>query len=55
MLLLTATPHSGDEDAFDRLLGLLDGGFGVGALEEEASRVRLGACLDNGLDVGSEG
>jgi superfamily II DNA or RNA helicase len=24
LLLLTATPHSGDEDAFDRLLGLID-------------------------------
>lgn len=24
LLLLTATPHSGDEDAFDRLLGLVD-------------------------------
>src|SRR5579875_2745307 len=41
MVFLTATPHSGDEDAFDRLLGLLDDSFGVGALEEEASRVRL--------------
>ena len=41
MLFLTATPHSGDEDAFDRLLGLLDDSFGVGALEDEASRVRL--------------
>lgn len=27
MLLLTATPHSGDEDAFDRLLSLLDKDF----------------------------
>jgi superfamily II DNA or RNA helicase len=41
MLLLTATPHSGDEEAFDRLLGLLDKSFGVGALDDEASRVRL--------------
>lgn len=41
MVFLTATPHSGDEDAFDRLLGLLDDSFGVGALEEESSRVRL--------------
>ena len=24
LILLTATPHSGDEDAFDRLLSLLD-------------------------------
>lgn len=41
MLFLTATPHSGDEDAFDRLLGLLDDSFGAEALEEETSRVRL--------------
>ena len=41
MLLLTATPHSGDEAAFDRLLGLLDEGFGVGALDDENARIRL--------------
>jgi ERCC4-related helicase len=41
LLLLTATPHSGDEEAFDRLLGLLDDSFGIGALEEETSRARL--------------
>jgi SNF2 family DNA or RNA helicase len=41
MLLLTATPHSGDEEAFDRLLGLLDEGFGVGALDNENARIRL--------------
>jgi superfamily II DNA or RNA helicase len=41
MLLLTATPHSGDEDAFDRLLGLLDESFAVSALDDEAYRVRL--------------
>ncbi len=41
MLFLTATPHSGDEDAFDRLLNLLDSSFGVVALEDEASRARL--------------
>jgi len=41
MLLLTATPHSGDEEAFDRLLGLLDESFKIGALEDEASRARL--------------
>jgi superfamily II DNA or RNA helicase len=41
MILLTATPHSGDEAAFDRLLGLLDAGFGEGVLEDEAFRVRL--------------
>jgi ERCC4-related helicase len=41
MLLLTATPHSGDEEAFDRLLRLLDESFGIEALNEEASRARL--------------
>ncbi|MDA8049848.1 MAG: DEAD/DEAH box helicase [Rhodospirillales bacterium] len=41
LLLLTATPHSGDEEAFDRLLGLLGPGLGTQALEDEASRIRL--------------
>lgn len=41
LLLLTATPHSGDEDAFDRLLGLLDPAFSGSSLEEDASRRRL--------------
>jgi len=41
MIFLTATPHSGDEAAFDRLLGLLDRTFAGGAFEEDAARVRL--------------
>ncbi|MGA7808741.1 DEAD/DEAH box helicase, partial [Bradyrhizobium sp.] len=41
LILLTATPHSGDEAAFDRLLSLLDPAFSEGALENEANRVRL--------------
>jgi superfamily II DNA or RNA helicase len=41
LILLTATPHSGDEAAFDRLLSLLDPGFAEGALESEQNRVRL--------------
>jgi ERCC4-related helicase len=41
LILLTATPHSGDEAAFDRLLGLLDNAFSAGSLESEANRVRL--------------
>jgi len=41
LILLTATPHSGDEAAFDRLLGLLDPGFSLGALDDEDSRIRL--------------
>jgi superfamily II DNA or RNA helicase len=41
LLLLTATPHSGDEEAFNRLLGLMDPSFGVASLDEEASRARL--------------
>jgi superfamily II DNA or RNA helicase len=45
LLLLTATPHSGDEDAFYRLLGLLDPAFGsmreVSDTERERLRERL--------------
>jgi superfamily II DNA or RNA helicase len=41
LILLTATPHSGDEAAFDRLLSLIDSGFAEGALESEQNRVRL--------------
>lgn len=42
MLLLTATPHNGDEASFDRLLGLLDPTFADGAgFASEAARVRL--------------
>ena len=41
LILLTATPHSGDEAAFDRLLSLLDPSFAEGALESEQNRVRL--------------
>ncbi len=41
MVLLTATPHSGDEDAFYRLLGLLDPRFTQIPLLPEPERVRL--------------
>jgi hypothetical protein len=41
LILLTATPHSGDEAAFARLLSLLDPGFAEGALEGEQNRERL--------------
>ena len=41
IVLLTATPHSGIEDAFDRLLSLLDPAFEGGALDEESFRIRL--------------
>ncbi|MGO9062087.1 MAG: helicase-related protein [Candidatus Binataceae bacterium] len=41
LVLLTATPHSGDEEAFDRLLGLMDQKFGAAALDDDTSRVRL--------------
>jgi superfamily II DNA or RNA helicase len=41
LLLLTATPHSGDEDAFDRLLGLLHAEFSSVSLESDAGRRRL--------------
>jgi superfamily II DNA or RNA helicase len=41
LLLLTATPHSGDEAAFDRLLRLLDEEFAGALFESEAARIRL--------------
>ena len=41
LILLTATPHSGDEAAFDRLLSLLDQEFQSGAFETDAMRIRL--------------
>ena len=41
MLFLTATPHSGDELAFERLLSLLDPSFSLRTLEDDASRARL--------------
>jgi hypothetical protein len=44
LILLTATPHSGDEAAFDRLLSLLDGGFAQGG--SKASRT---ACVLRGI------
>lgn len=42
IVLLTATPHSGDDDAFYRLLGLLDPAFRglVDAQEQERNRLR---------------
>jgi superfamily II DNA or RNA helicase len=41
LVLLTATPHSGDEAAFDRLLSLLDEGFSTAAVDSDAARARL--------------
>jgi superfamily II DNA or RNA helicase len=41
VVLLTATPHSGDEAAFDRLLSLLDAEFASGTLDSDAGRARL--------------
>lgn len=41
MLFLTATPHSGDEAAFARLLSLLDSEFGDLSFENEKYRERL--------------
>ena len=41
LVLLTATPHSGDEAAFSQLLSLLDDEFADGAFDNEAARVRL--------------
>lgn len=41
MILLTATPHSGDEAAFDRLLSLLDSDFANASFDDDAVRQRL--------------
>jgi superfamily II DNA or RNA helicase len=41
LILLTATPHSGDEAAFSRLLSLLDEQFADGAFDTDAARARL--------------
>lgn len=45
LVLLTATPHSGDEDAFFRLLGLLDRRFEDLASAEGEERTRLREML----------
>ena len=45
MLLLTATPHSGDEAAFDRLLGLISPDFAGGPQGDENARTRYARRL----------
>jgi superfamily II DNA or RNA helicase len=48
LLLLTATPHSGDQEAFDNLLGLLDPKFkGLSEMPEGQRRKDLRAELSN--------
>ena len=41
MVLLTATPHSGDEEAFARLLALISPEFGTVRFDDQAFRERL--------------
>ncbi len=41
LILLTATPHSGDEDAFARLLSLIDTEFGTVNFDNQKYRERL--------------
>lgn len=41
LVLLTATPHSGDDVAFGRLLGLLDPAFSSETLDSDNGRARL--------------
>lgn len=41
LILLTATPHSGDEDAFARLLSLIDAEFGTVNFDNQKYRERL--------------
>lgn len=45
VLLLTATPHSGDEAAFDRLLGLISPDFAGGPQGDENARTRYARRL----------
>lgn len=45
LILLSATPHSGDEHAFDRLLSLLDPSFSSASLDDDAARRRLARHL----------
>jgi len=45
MLLLTATPHSGDDVAFDRLLGLISPDFAGGPQGDENARARYARRL----------
>ena len=48
LVLLTATPHSGDKEAFDNLLGLLDPRFeGLSAMPEGQRRKELRDALGN--------
>ncbi len=41
ILFLTATPHSGDVEAFGRLLGLVDPSLSAASLDSDQGRVRL--------------
>lgn len=41
LVMLTATPHSGDTEAFDNLLGLIDPSFTSASLETQPTRERL--------------
>jgi hypothetical protein len=45
ILLLTATPHSGDDAAFDRLLGLINPEFAGGPQGDENARARYARRL----------
>lgn len=45
LILLTATPHSGDEGAFDRLLSLLDPSFTTSSINDADDRIRVARHL----------
>jgi len=45
MVLLTATPHSGDEEAFARLLSLIDPAFASMDFDDAKYRERLARCF----------
>lgn len=57
LILLTATPHSGDQDAFDNLVGLIDPTFTSASLEGQHERDRLGRHFvqRRRIDVREEG
>lgn len=57
LVMLTATPHSGDANAFDKLVGLIDPAFGDGLALQGEGRERLGRHFvqRRRIDVRDEG
>jgi len=53
MLFLTATPHSGDEDAFGRLLSLLDPSLGLDSLRRDREHLARHFVQRRRIDITS--